>query len=310
MAYVPFTGDYSTLRTPAYVAAELARRTAIQSRVNDIITNGNLVMGGLIADCCSDPAYGGQGFYDDSSGAFGTPGSTATDPMAVLPAPGSYPLTPVDILTGTNGFPVRADGRPWPRPRLPGSDRRERVKAFPNFGPGVEASRLVPPCPCFSAAPPVALPVPVMIRRPAPAAAPAPAAPAQNCPYPGCSTGNVCLDLITGCVSNSQVDQAQVEACALANYPIFGNSGAWLTPILLGCGTNLPHLGTPLPAPPRADPSMYPTLKAAITAGGIATGKARGVSGFGQTNSTGTSNLGGFLAILGLFGIVVWANKK
>jgi len=306
MAYVPFTNDYSSLRTPAYVAAELAHRTAVQSRVNDIFVNGNAVMGGLIADCCSDPAFAGQGFYDDSTGAFGTLGSTATDPMAVLPAPGSYPLTPVDILTGTYGFPVRADGRPWPRPRLPGSYRRAEINAFPNIGP-LEVEGLVPPCPCFSSARPIPIPVPALVR-PAPAAlAPAPAAPVKNCPYPACSTGNVCLDLVTGCVSNSQVTQAQVQACTEAGYSTFGNSGSWLSAILLGCGGNLPNLGTPLPNPPPATGDMNYTLQKANATGVAASRSARGVSGLGQVDP---SNVGGFLAILGLFGIVVWANRK
>jgi hypothetical protein len=306
MGYVPFTNDYSSLRTPAFVAAEMARLNARQTAVANIMANGNQVMGELVTECCSDPAFGGQGFYP--AGVALGPTSPGGDVAALTAAMAVYPLTPVDILTGTNGFPVRANGRQWPRPRLSDKNRRARINAYPNFGAGVEASRLVPPCPCFSAAPPVALPVPVMVT-PAPAAAPAPVpAPGpQNCPYPACSTGNVCLDLVTGCVSNSQVDPTQTQACALANYPVFGNSGAWLSAIMLGCGTNLPRLGTPLPNPPQADPSMYPTLKAAIIAGGMATSKARGTAGFGQVDS---SNVGGFLAILGLFGIVVWANRK
>lgn len=301
MAYVPFTNDYSSLRTPAYVAAELARRTAVQSRVNDIIVNGNAVMGGLMADCCSDPAYGGQGFYDDSSGVFGAPGSTAANPMAVLPAPGSYPLTPVDILTGTNGFPMRRDGRPWPRPRLPNRERQRQIDAFPNYGPGVDAARLVPPCPCFSSATPVPIAVPPIVAapRPAPVAAPAPAP--ASCPYPACSTGNVCLDLVTGCALNSQVDPAQQMACALANYGVFGNQGQWLGRVWRSCKPPQ-FLGTPLPNPPQADPSMRAHISAAVAplAG----------AGLGQVDSSPLSGIGGLLAVVGMFGIVVWANRK
>lgn len=315
MAYIPFTNDYSSQRTPAYVAAELAKRTAVQSRMNDIIVGGNAVMGGLVADCCSDPAYGGQGFYDDSSGAFGTPGSTATNPMAVLPIPGSsvpglpsppgsYPLTPVDILTGSYGWPIRRDGQPWPRPRLPGGYRRKQINAFPNFGPGFEVTSLVPPCPCFSTAPPVAIPVPVIATpppsAPAPVAVPLPP-PTVPCPYPACSTGNVCLDLVTGCVLNSQVDQAQTLACTLANYGVFGNMGTFLGDVIHGCQPPK-FLGTPLPNPPAADPSMRAAINAAIS--------KQGMGGFGQVDSNPLSGIGGLLAVVAGAGILIWATRK
>jgi hypothetical protein len=298
MAYVPFTNDYSSQRTPAYVAAELAKRTAVQSRVNDIITGGNAAMGGLIADCCSDPAFAGQGFYDDSLGVFATPGSTATDPMAVLPAPGSYPLTPVDILTGTYGFPTRIDGKPWPRPLIPRRFRSEVVNSFPNIGPARQASRLVPPCPCFSTAAPVMLPVPV-VATPPPIAVPVPAAPAKKCFYPDCSTGNVCLDLDTGCVLNSQVTQDQVLACTLAGYGSFGNMAYFVADVMQGCQPPK-YLGTPLPNPPQATGSMIFDIQK-VTA-------KKGVSGFGQVEEG--SNVGGFFAIVALAGIVVWGMRK
>jgi len=280
-------------------------------------------MGDLVTQCCDDPAYAGQGWSNDetpdSSVAAATlvPGTsiaTAANPATSsgstaipsgLPTPGvDYPLTPVDIITGTWGMPIAANGKPWPRPRLPQSARRNMARAFPNFGPGVSAQSLVPPCPCFSSAPPVAVPVPAVVT-PAPAAAPKPA-----CPYPGCSTGNVCLDLVTGCVSDSQVTLQQQEACALANYGnVFGNSGAWLSAILVGCGTNLPYLGTPMPNPPQASASMLPTLQAAEQAGQAAN-KAAGLAGFGQDDGSGTSNLGGFLAIVAAAGLLWWATRK
>ncbi len=302
MAYVPFDPSYTPLRSPAYVAAELARRTAVQSRVNDIITQGNAVMGGLVADCCSDPAYAGQGFYDDSTGAYGTPGSTASNPMAVLPAPGSYPLTPVDIINGGNGFPVRADGKPWPRPRLPRSERQRRIAAYPNLVPEVDTRSLVPPCPCLSSAPPVPIRVPAVAPPSAPRATPTPLpAPPTSCPYPACSTGNVCLDLVTGCVLNSQVDPQQQQACALANYGVFGNQGQWFGRVWRSCQPPQ-YLGTPLPNPPQADPSMRAKISAAVAP---LTG-----AGLGQVDTNPLSGIGGLLAVVGMFGIVVWANRK
>jgi len=323
MGYQPFTNDYTPIRTPAYVANELARRTAVQSRVNDIITGGNLVMGNLTTECCSDPAFDGQGFYDDSSAAAiaslvpGTPAAASlvapvTGPSTTTGgAPASqFPLTPVDILTGTHGWEMQANGRPWPRARISNRYQKRLAQAFPNYGAGVPMRSLVPPCPCFGSGPPMVIAVPKVA---APNPSPNPAAgiiapPVQNCPYPACSSGNVCLDLITGCVSNSQVTQAQVEACTEAGYSTFGNSGAWLSAIMLGCGGNLPYLGAPLPNPPTATGSMEFQLSALNAAGIAASNKARGVSGFGQADEG--SGLGGLLALLAISGIVIWASKK
>ena len=303
MAYVPFDSSYTPIRTPAFVAAESQRINARRSWVGNAIDGGNQVMGNLVADCaCNDPAYGGQSFYPASASDLssslaptvasnGAPGvsSSAPDTAALIAAASTNALTPVDILTGTYGFPVRRDGRAWSRPRLPASVARARAGS--DLGPAYDLSRLVPPCPCFSNAAPVPIAVPVSI--PVTPAAPAPAP--QPCPYPACSTGNVCLDLVTGCVLNSQIDPAQQQACALANYGVFGNRGTFLGSIIHAC-PNPPFLGTPLPNPPQADPSMAALMN------------SKGLGGLGQTDAT--SNVGGFLAILGLFGIVVWASKK
>ncbi len=181
MAYVPFTNDYSSQRTPAYIAAELARRTAKQSRVNDIITEGNQVMGNLIATCCSDPAYAGQGFYDPNSpgdgstaylfnpainpgSAAASPGGPGYNPMSVLPVPGvDYRLTPVDILTGTYGFPMRRGpgiGLPWPRPRIPDAWRQRWADTYPDISGTMEARQLIPNCGCATIPPPLEVPPP------------------------------------------------------------------------------------------------------------------------------------------------------
>lgn len=332
MSYEAFTNDYSSLRTPAYVAGETARLNAQRTRVQNAILGGNQLMGDLVTECCDNPAYGGQGYYEDPTAALsqsiaslvpGTPASTTAvaplaRPSAAVPWPfpgvqvnspaavgdpnaGGYPvtpwaLTPVDILTGTFGFPLRRDGRPWPTPRLADKYRRERAANYPNYGPMAQAMRLVPPCPCFSSAAPVAIPVPAV--APAAAPAPGPINPASPCPYPGCSTGNVCLDLVTGCVLNSQVDQAQQTACALANYGVLGNKGWWIGRIMHDCATP-PYLGTPLPNPPPADPSMMATIN------GVFPGP--GLGGLGQVDLSGG---GGLLAVLAMFGIVYWAIRK
>ena len=287
-------------------------------------------MGQLTTECCSDPAYGGQGYYDDPSYSSaetsaaiaslipGTPASTAAVPTsgvspAAVPTPSSagsgipsVPLTPNDILSNTRGFPRRADGRPWPRALISNRYAASRASAYPDYGATPTIRSLVPDCPCFGTGPAVVMAVPPIL--PPPTASPNPTPPAPKCPYPGCSTGNVCLDLITGCVSNSQVTQAQVEACTEAGYSTFGNSGAWLSAILLGCGTNLPYLGAPLPNPPTATGAMENILSMANAAGAAASSAARGMSGLGQDDST--SQVGGFLAIVAVAGILVWASKK
>ncbi len=260
MGYIPYTASYNpSIRTPAFVAAETARLNARRSAVQQIMAGGNQLMGGLVTDCCSDPAYGRQSFYDPnlavdatsalaaltavpgSSGGSGNPGGSGSrgsnsggsgggssgsgNPFAFsgggpIGSPVlNWPLTPVDLITGTNGFRLRRDGRPWPRPLLPMSERRRRINAYPNYNPAsIEvSSSLVPPCPCLSNA------APIPIAVPAPVAAPV-------CP-PGYAPNN-----------HGMCDKFQA-----------------------------------------------------------------GVSGLGQVDLSGG---GGFLAILGLFGIVVWATRK
>ncbi len=313
MAYFPFPQSACNMpnsATPMDAARISAQDTRVAAWGNHFV-NGNQVLGDLVTECCSDSARGGQGYTDDDTAADlnalvpGTPGLTAAGATGSSNAGASttpvaptslYGLTPVDIITGTKGWPMTRASGPWPRPKLPGSFRRAIANAYPNYGPMFEASRLVPPCPCFSNAPPVVLPVPTVAAPTEPQPAPAPAAP---CPYPGCSTGNVCLDLVTGCVLNSQIDPAQQTACALANYGVFGNKGWWVGRIMQSCPTP-PFLGTPLPNPPQADPSMNATMN------GVFPGQ--GLSGLGQDD--GTSQLGGFLAVVAMFGIVVWAMKK
>ena len=329
MAYVPFTNDY-TSPDPNALAQIYQKQANRRAKIANQMSNGNLVLGQLVTECCSDPAYGGQGYYDDpsynsaaTSAAIaslvpGTPAGSAVAPLSgpatAIPAPApagsgipSVPLTPNDILSNSRGFPRRADGRPWPRPRISNRAGAWKASQYPDYGPTSTIRSLVPDCPCFGTGAPVVMAVP-QILTPTPTASPNPTPPPPKCPYPGCSTGNVCLDLITGCVSNSQVTQAQVEACTEAGYSTFGNSGTWLSAILLGCGNNLPFLGMPLPNPPTATGSMQNILQPANAAGAAASSAARGMSGLGQDDST--SQVGGFLAIVAAAGILVWASKK
>jgi|GEM_PF-3647275 len=328
MGYEPFTNSYIS-PDPNALARIAARAGARAQRVANQMANGNAVLGGLVTECCADPNAGLNSWMggDDVSTAIaslvpGTPASTAVQPLTgtagstpsanATAGPGaSGPLTPVDILTGTRGWHMQPNGRPWPRPRLTQAQRKKIALAYPDYGPTRTLRNIVPDCPCFGNGAPIAIAVPgVSIPAPNPTPAPSnvPVPAAAECDYPGCSTGNVCLDLITGCVSNSQVDPAQALACTKAGYGTFGNSGVWLSPIMLGCGRNLPYLGTPLPNPPQASGAMSAQLTAAINAGAAAAKQARGLSGLGQDDST--SNVGGFFAVMAMFGIVVWAIRK
>jgi hypothetical protein len=158
MGYQQFTNDYTGARTPAYVAAETARINARKQSVANVMQSGNAVMGGLVTECCSDPAYGGQSFFGASAPASLVPSTDAVaagtsssnpDVAALSAALANVPLTPVDIITGTYGFPLRRNGRPWPRPRLPGRFQRAWANGYPNVpGTADELRKLVPPCPC------------------------------------------------------------------------------------------------------------------------------------------------------------------
>jgi len=304
MAYTPFTNDYSSDIAGQQRAQN--RQASRRQQIAQIFADGNNVLGGLVQECCSDPAFDGQAFYDDTSilAASLVPGTpvTAANPVNGILQP-AVPLTPNDILSKSLGFPVRAGGGRWPRPRIPASFLRNGARRYPDYGPTLGARSLVPDCPCGFATQPIVMSAP---QPPVSVGSPMPAAP-QNCPYPGCSTGNICLDLITGCVSNSQVTQQQVQACTQAGYATFGNSGTWLSAIMLGCGGNLPYLGTPLPNPPQAVGSMEMMLLQANSKGAAASSKARGMGGLGQSDN---SNVGGFLAAVGVFGMLVWALKK
>jgi len=319
MAYVPYSAACNLPNSATPIsAAKISRQNARVNRIGNQFVNGNQILGNLVTECCSDPNRGGQGYTSDdtaadlgtaslvpasassASSATGSGGAASTASTVSVATVPSYPLTPVDIITGTKGFSMTRSGSPWPRPKLPRSLQRAAARAYPNYGANQPARGLVPNCPCLSNAAPVALAVPAIVT-PAPAAPVAVPVPTASCPYPACSTGNICLDLVTGCVLDSQVTTAQILACADANYGVFGNMGTWLGQVAKGC-QNPPYLGMVTANPPRADPSMRALLNQAQ-----ASASAYGLSGLGQDDS---SNVGGFLAVVAMFGIVVWAIRK
>lgn len=323
---------------------------ALVARVGRQFVNGNNILGGLVADCCSDVSRGGQGYTDDdtclvgaidpntgnviagcdSNGGIqslipGTPvstavvsspaGSTTGSSQTAAAPPPSYALTPVDLITGTKGFQLSRSSAPWPRRPILG--RAPVSRNYPDYGPMASATSMMPRCPCFSQAPPIVVAAPVIVT-PAPASAPAPA-PAPASPAPAavnCRTSNVCMDLANACIAVTQVSDAQVQACASAGYGLFGSRDVWRANLsLLQQMGPLPYYGDVNLDPPPAAASMQQWgVPGSNIPSGFAPGPyvptpylTAGMSGLGQDDS---SNVGGFLAVVAMFGIVVWAMKK
>lgn len=82
----------------------------------------------------------------------------------------------------------------------------------------------------------------------------APASPGPPAAQQDCQTGNICIDLRNGCVLSSQVDVAQLLACAKAGY--VGNLNKY--PAIAGRGgaQGGKFFGTPMPNPPQFNPGM------------------------------------------------------
>jgi hypothetical protein len=80
-----------------------------------------------------------------------------------------------------------------------------------------------------------------------PAGAPAPA-------QPDCQTGNICIDLRNGCVLSSQVDVAQLLACAQAGY--VGNLNKYPAIAARGGARGGAFIGSPMLNPPPFNPGM------------------------------------------------------
>ena len=156
------------------------------------------------------------------------------------------------------------------------------VIAVPAVAPVPSAASPVGP------ATPVSTPKPILISPPAPA---------KTCPpQSSCRTGNICLDLKRGCVSASQVDAAQLLACAQNGYS--GNENFF--PCVLA-QPNLPHLGTPMPNPPPYQ-SVY-------SQDVPPTGNYWGLSGLGCDGGGGPGTLLGVLGIaLGVAGGLFFAD--
>jgi hypothetical protein len=186
--------------------------------------------------------------------ALSTSGATGTTAAGVAtpPTAGSSPTPSGNPATGGPGWQPGQGGRgaQFGRGgRFSGPSGRNG-NASPYFLGGGLLERLSNSIQNFSC-PPAAtkvIPVPV-VSAPIPAVTTpaAPAAPASTCPPQSqCMTGNICLDLKRGCVAQSQLDPAQVLACAEAGYS--GNENYF--PCVIA-QPNLPFIGSPLPNPPQ-----------------------------------------------------------
>lgn len=143
------------------------------------------------------------------SGSGGGPGT-----QAILPPSSPQPASGANSGGGGLG---PGSGRYWDSyPR--GNLTRGAAQFFARPCPPSVVIALPAPRPAAAAPPartiPVAAPAPAVLA-PAPAAAPAfdPIA-AQR----ACRTSNICLDIMKGCVSTSQVTPRQYQACAASGY--------------------------------------------------------------------------------------------
>lgn len=209
-------------------AADIAAADARLAASDAVFTNGNAVLGDLIA------------FLGGNPSTISGPGSTD---------PGSNPLSAVPggagIPTGAYLAPAPGGGVQWHPPAYPAR------RLFPSYGDtytkrGLPARRCVVPdiLPLVTV-----LPVPRIVSPPvagpAPIAAPPPAA---DC---GPVTGdNICALIRDGCVLSSQVSPAQLAACSAAGWA--GNRNMYPAIAARGGAQNGKYFGDVNLNPPAA----------------------------------------------------------
>ncbi len=175
---------------------------------------------------------------------------------------------------GTNfkGFGKRGDTR--------GSACQNKAKTYPLGNVQAEARRMIPPCPCAS---PMSCECGPPLKIEKPIAKPAFKLTDVLGPQPAknCRTNNICRDIRSGCVNQSQVSKAQSFACSKAGW-----EGSWG---VYGPVINGPYLGDVdlNPNPPGPDDTF---------------GKRFGLSGIMADLSQSSVVWGG----LALVGFTLW----
>ena len=156
----------------------------------------------------------------------------------------------------TSALPTLADPSFWawaPSP-APGSSRQTRRRhAAPATGVPQNCPIIIPlittiPVPTEAPSYPTT-PVAPAAAPQAPALASGPAA----TPLPDCRTGNWCVDIMNGCVLDSQVSQQQLMACSQMGYA--GNRGLFPAIQAQGGVLNGQYFGTTEPNPPQYEGS-------------------------------------------------------
>lgn len=218
---------------------------------NTAMDDGNIALNSLLS------ALGGNPAGDTVSGAQGVPTTgtldTSSAGIPVVPQPGSAPNMALLPNINDAGFWAWANS-PLPT-HITGGARRMRGKNAARYGNQPAQQDQTPPSGCPIVVPLVtAIPIPatpaVSMPAPAPAAAPTPGA----APLPDCRTGNICLDIMNGCVLSSQVDPAQLLACSQAGYA--GNRNLYPAIAAAGGAGGGAYMGFPDPDPLPYSPGM------------------------------------------------------
>lgn len=287
---------------------QIDSESAFLNSVGSAFDGGNDALYSLIT------ALGGNPAGQTISGAAGVPTTGTLDlssaGIPVIPQPPSAP--PMAMLPDINDpnfwrwgnspwGPPGSVGGGWPgfdspRPaRSGGPSRRARGKNAAMYGNVPVQQYQDPPSNCPVVVPLVtAIPIPQapVQQTSAPVApvaavpSPVPVAAVPPTPLPDCRTGNICLDIMNGCVLASQVDPQQLLACSQAGYA--GNRNLYPAIAAKGGAGGGAFLGFPDPTPVPYSPGM---------------------SGFGQDNSAQSANASIFssafeYALSGLIAVV------
>jgi hypothetical protein len=235
------------------------RQNAFIESVSTAFDDGNQTLNDLLQTLGGNPAgdtvSGAQGVATTGTLDTSLPGipvvpdSQTAAPIAVLPDvnnPGSWswPTSPELVPGGAAGKPNRMHAAP--RRYLNVGIKQGTT---PNSNPPENCPIVVP---LVAAIPiPQTLPVPA---APAAATPPKAAAPPANAPQTDCRTGNICLDLMNGCVLSSQVTPAQLAACSAAGYA--GNRNLFPAIAAKGGANGGAFLGAPNLSPAPYSPGM------------------------------------------------------
>lgn len=263
--------DLPNSETPI-TQAEIDGQNAFIASVGSAFDLGNQAFNDLLSTLGGNPAG------DTVSGAQGVPTTGTLDTSAagipVVPQPSSAP--PMSLLPNVNDPSFWGWGdSPQPTQVVAGG-RRRSGRGAARYG-NVPVQDQTPPSGCPVIVPLVTA-IPIPQGAPAPVSAPTPAAAPKVAPavapLQDCRTGNICIDLMNGCVLSSQVDPRQLQACSAAGY--VGNKNLYPAIAAKGGADGGAFLGFPDP-----NPAPYHF----------------GMSGFGQDSAAQSANASLFASV-------------